>query len=44
MVERPRKRTVTPSLRDLQNIEDADWKPIPRYVLWWRAFIAWFRY
>ena len=44
MIEHPRKRTVTPSQRDLDNIEDAQWRPIPRYVLLWRKFLAWFRY
>jgi len=44
MIEHPVKRTVTPSLRELANVEDAVWRPVPRYVLWWRAFIRWFRY
>ena len=39
IIERPIRRTVTPSLRDLDNIVDAEWRPIPRYVLWWRAII-----
>jgi hypothetical protein len=44
MIERPRKRTVTPSQRELDTTEDAVWYPVPRYVLLWRAFIGWFRY
>lgn len=42
-VEPPRVRKVVPSLVDLNNIEDADWRPIPRYELLWRALVRWLR-
>jgi hypothetical protein len=44
MIEPPLKRTITPSLRDIANIVDAEWRPIPRYVLVWRAFLRLFRH
>lgn len=39
LIERPIRRTVTPSLRDLDNIVDVEWRPIARYVTIWRAII-----
>jgi hypothetical protein len=42
MIERPTRRTRTPSQRELDNTVDAEWWPIPRYVLWWRAIVRFF--
>lgn len=36
IVEPPRIRKVVPSLRDMENIEDAVWRPVPRWKLYLR--------
>lgn len=37
IIEPPRICKVVPSLRDLENIEDAVWRPIPRWKLYARS-------
>lgn len=39
MLERPIHRTKTPSQRELDNVEDAVWRPIPQYILLWRKLV-----
>jgi len=37
IIEPPRIRKVVPSLRDMANIEDAVWRPVPRWKLYARS-------
>jgi hypothetical protein len=44
VIEPPRVRKAVPSLRDLNNIEDAQWRPLTRFELAVRGIVKWFKY
>jgi hypothetical protein len=44
IVEKPRTHKVVPSLRDLNNIEDAQWRRISKVELVVRRIVRWFKY
>lgn len=44
LIEKPRIQKSVPSLRDLANIEDAQWRRLTRFELAVRRIVKWFKY